>query len=85
MTAEPHTITVATRIVAPSDADGNPRRGWIVRRVIPDGRSYSPWPTDFVDEGYKDTALRDKYPDAIITCMVEVTAHEYARRKGSYT
>lgn len=83
MIAEPYTITVATRIVAPHDADGNPRRGWIVRKVIPDGRSYSPYPTTFIEEGYKDTALRDAFPDAIITCMVEVTAHEYYRRAGA--
>jgi hypothetical protein len=76
----PHTVTVATYIRTTNTRSGNPRRGWIVREVIP-GQPYAAGEASFVDEGYEGTsALHDAFPGAVITCSVDVTPQEYRER-----
>jgi hypothetical protein len=84
MDTTPQAITVATYIKTTNTTNGAPRRGWIVRQVVP-GRTYAEDTTTFVEEGYEGTtALHDAFPGAVVTCAVTVTPGEYReRRRGA--
>lgn len=71
---------VATFIIAPNDSSGNPRTGYVVRKVVL-GQSYGEGPTTFIEAGYEgEEALRDRFPGAIVTCSVWVTIGEWRSR-----
>jgi hypothetical protein len=73
-------VHVATSIIAPNDNSGNPRQGYLVRKVVV-GQTYGEGSITFIDAGYEgEQALRDRFPDAIITCCVWVTVAEWRTR-----
>lgn len=73
-------MQVATCIMAPNDASGNPRVGYLVRKVMP-GQAYGQGPCVFVDAGYEGReALSDRFPEAVVVATVDVTLREWRRR-----
>lgn len=73
-------IHVATYIIAPNDPSGNPRKGYLVRKVVP-GQPYGEGPSVFVEAGYEgQEALRDRFPEAVIVNSVYVTLEEWRSR-----
>ena len=73
-------VHVATHIIAPNDSSGNPRTGYLVRKVVW-GQTYGEGPATFIEAGYVgEEALRDRFPGAVITCSVWVTLDEWRSR-----
>lgn len=73
-------MLVAIKLKAPSDPNGNPRRGWLVYDVPKDvGESKC---LGWVEEEYRgDGALRLAYPEAKTLCSIDVPYAEYRRAR----
>jgi hypothetical protein len=71
----------AIKINAKNDANGNPRRGWVILRTEEHGSGGSSSEiVDFVDEGYEGTGALDRagYPRRVADCPeFLVTPNEY--------
>lgn len=63
-------MKLAVYIATTQDANGNPRRGWIIYTSTGVG-------VDFVDEGYDAAGLRKKYGGIGITDRIQVAVKEY--------
>lgn len=70
------TLSVAIKVNAGNDVNGNPRRGWIITGCRKGNM------IDFVDEEYYGSSiLRERHPKAVLGPELEVTPRTYRELK----